>query len=336
VDIAEDGDTKELPPCIVKKTDGAFTYATSDLATILCRERDYKPSEIIYLTDKRQDLHFTQVFRAAKKAGIAAEDTQLVFIGFGTYCGSDGKPYKSRDGGVLRLSELLDMIYRSAYDKVASNAKNADIPADQIEAVASKVALAAIKYGDLSTQTSKDFVFDVDKFTSFEGNTGPYILYTMVRIKSILEKAGIDRAVAVTEQRSCLSSCAESQDPQLMDSATSLRSAQNDAVSDLLPAARHHLSPQSYVGSEPETQLMLAAAGFSRALSLADAGNAPNEICRYIYALCDKFNKFYHENKIIAEENAVVKANWIALIVLVLRILETGIYLLGFSAPDKM
>lgn len=185
VDIQEEADTKELPPCIVRKSDGAALYATSDLATIVEREKLYNPDIYIYLADKRQELHFTQVFRTAKKAKICREDADMRFVGFGTMNGKDGKPFKTRSGGVMRLEHLIADINQAVFDKIMSNRT---VEENEARNTAQIVGLAALKYGDLSNQASKDYVFDLDRFTSFEGNTGPYILYTIVRIKSILSK----------------------------------------------------------------------------------------------------------------------------------------------------
>ena len=187
VDVARPDDKKELPPCIVRKHDGAALYATSDLATLIEREKDYHPGHVIYVVDKRQELHFTQVFRVAKMTGIVGEDTPLTFIGFGTMNGTDGKPFKTRDGGVMRLEMLISDVSEKVYEKIL---ENRDISEEEAREISKIIGLAAIKYGDLSNQATKDYVFDIDRFTSFEGNTGPYILYTVVRIKSILEKAG--------------------------------------------------------------------------------------------------------------------------------------------------
>lgn len=185
VDIQQDGDTKELPPCIVRKSDGAALYVTSDLATIVEREKLYHPDTYIYLADKRQELHFTQVFRTAKKAGIVAPDADMRFVGFGTMNGKDGKPFKTRSGGVMRLEHLIADIDEAVYEKIMSNRT---VEETEARDTAKIVGLAALKYGDLSNQASKDYVFDIERFSSFEGNTGPYILYTIVRIKSILNK----------------------------------------------------------------------------------------------------------------------------------------------------
>lgn len=175
VDVKEENDTKEVPPCILVKSDGATLYSTTDLATIVERMKLFHPTEIIYVVDKRQEMHFTQVFRCSRKAGTVEEDTKLKFLGFGTMNGKDGKPFKTRDGGVMRLETLIAEINQAVYEKIMENRA---ISEEEARETAKVIGLAAIKYGDLSNQASKDYVFDVDRFTSFEGNTGPYILYT--------------------------------------------------------------------------------------------------------------------------------------------------------------
>lgn len=185
IDVQEESDTKEIPPCMVQKSDGASLYGTTDLATLVQRVEDYHPDKVIYVVDKRQELHFVQVFRAAKKTGIVPSETELKFLGFGTMNGKDGKPFKTREGGVMRLENLIAEIQEEMYKKITDNRT---VEEEEAKNTAKTVGMAAIKYGDLSNQASKDYVFDVDRFTSFEGNTGPYILYTIVRIKSILNK----------------------------------------------------------------------------------------------------------------------------------------------------
>ena len=186
IDVAEPTDAKEIPPCLIVKSDGASLYATTDLATLVEREQLYAPDEVIYVVDKRQDMHFKQVFRVAKKAGIVPEETRLAFLGFGTMNGEDGKPFKTRDGGVMRLEHLIADINDAVYERIKDNE---ELTEEEAKAQAKVIGLAALKYGDLSNQASKDYVFNVEKFISFEGNTGPYILYCIVRIKSILRKA---------------------------------------------------------------------------------------------------------------------------------------------------
>ena len=295
VDVKEDTDTKEIPPCIILKSDGASLYSTTDLATIVMRMQDYNPDAIIYLTDQRQSMHFVQVFRCARKTGLVGSDVELTHIGFGTMNGKDGKPFKTRDGGVMRLEYLLDEINEEMLKKITENQKekeNLDISEEEAKQTAKTVALAAVKYGDLSNQASKDYCFDIERFTSFEGNTGPYILYTIVRIKSILKKY----------------------------------TAKNS-----LPDA-----PILGAHSASEKNLMLVLSRFNAMMENAYEEKAPHKICAYIYELANAFNGFYHETKILSEEDFKVQASYIGLLVLTKNILETCIDVLGFSAPDRM
>lgn len=295
VDVKEDTDTKEVPPCIILKSDGASLYSTTDLATIVMRMQDYNPDAIIYLTDQRQSMHFVQVFRCARKTGLVGPDVELTHIGFGTMNGKDGKPFKTRDGGVMRLEYLLDEINEEMLKKITENQEekeNLDISEEEAKQTAKTVALAAVKYGDLSNQASKDYCFDIERFTSFEGNTGPYILYTIVRIKSILKKY----------------------------------TAKNS-----LPDA-----PILGAHSASEKNLMLVLSRFNAMMENAYEEKAPHKICAYIYELANAFNGFYHETKILSEEDFKVQASYIGLLVLTKNILETCIDVLGFSAPDRM
>ena len=291
VDVKEESDTKEIPPCIILKSDGAALYSTTDLATISERVTKYNPDIMIYITDKRQAMHFEQVFRCARKTKLVGDDTKLVHIGFGTVNGKDGKPFKTRDGGVPRLENLIHDIDEEMFRKIVESRQ--EMPEEEARNIAEIVGLAAIKYGDLSNQAAKDYSFDVDRFTSFEGDTGPYILYTIVRIKSILAK--------------------------YQDQGGSLENLE------LAPA----ISPD-------EKALMMEIAKFNTMMETAFAECAPHKICAYIYDLANAFNRFYHETKIISEEDEAKKAGLIALLVLTKEILETCIELLGFSAPDRM
>ena len=296
VDVKEDTDTKEIPPCMILKSDGASLYNTTDLATMVWRMKDYNPDEIIYVVDKRQELYFTQVFRCARKTGIVKPETELKFLGFGTMNGKDGKPFKTREGGVMRLEHLISGINEEMLAKIQENQKtkeNLGISAEEAENTAKMVALAAIKYGDLSNQASKDYIFDIDRFTSFEGNTGPYILYTIVRIKSILNKyhgLGKDESGAVIE-------------------------------------AAH---------SKSEKDLMLELSKFNAVMESTFEETAPHKICSYIYDLANAFNSFYHGTKIMSEENETVQKSYIRLLELTKSVLETCIDVLGFSAPERM
>lgn len=188
VDVKREDDTKEIPPCMILKSDGGTLYNTTDLATIVERRKLVNPKRLIYVVDKRQSLYFEQVFRCAKKTKLLADDVELNFLGFGTMNGKDGKPFKTRDGGVMRLQSLLDEIQEKMYQKMQQGDA---MPQEEARKTAEQIALSSIKYGDLSNQASKDYVFDIDRFTSFEGETGPYILYTIVRIGSILQKAEV-------------------------------------------------------------------------------------------------------------------------------------------------
>lgn len=292
VDVKEETDTKEIPPCMILKSDGASLYNTTDLATIMDRMEHINPDRIIYVVDKRQELYFEQVFRCARKTQLVNPETELKFLGFGTMNGKDGKPFKTREGGVMRLESLVHEINEEMYRKIIGQ-ESRSMPEQEARETAKVVALSALKYGDLSNQASKDYIFDIDRFTSSEGDTGPYILYTIARIKSILAKykeAG----------------------------------GQLDAVA-LQPAA-----------GESEKSLMLELAGFQAMMEGAYEETAPHKICAFIYGLANAFNRFYHETKILTEEDRSRKEGWIALLVLVRDVLETCIEVLGFSAPERM
>ena len=292
VDVKEETDTKEIPPCIMLKSDGAALYNTTDLATIKMRMETEQPDRILYVVDKRQELYFEQIFRCARKTKLVQEDTELKFLGFGTMNGADGKPFKTREGGVMRLENLILEINDEMFRKIKESRETSD---EEAAATAQVVGLAALKYGDLSNQASKDYIFDIDRFTSSEGDTGPYILYTIVRIKSILakyaENGGDVQAVSAD-----------------------IKAPVNDS----------------------EKQLMMALAKYNASVEAACDEYAPHKICAYIYDLANAFNHFYHETKILAEEDTSKKAGWIALLTLTRDVLETAIDLLGFSAPERM
>ena len=287
VDVKEDTDTKEVPPCMILKSDGASLYNTTDLATLVWRMKDYNPDSVIYVVDKRQELYFTQVFRCAKKTGIVPADKNLYFVGFGTMNGKDGKPFKTRQGGVMRLEYLLQEVEDKMLEKIKENGTMDD---EQAAETAKVVGLSAVKYGDLSNQASKDYIFDIDRFTSSEGNTGPYILYTIVRCKSILKKADI-----------------------------------SDFNGDILPAH-----------SESERALQLELTKLMAALTAAYEDMAPHKICAYIYDLANAFNRFYHDTKILSEEDESIKNSYLKLLDLTRGVLEMTIDLLGFRAPERM
>lgn len=186
VDVAKEDDKAPMPPVIVRKSDNSSIYATTDLATIIQRNRDFAPDKIWYVVDNRQELHFTQVFRCARLAQLVPDSTELEFLGFGTMNGSDGKPYKTRDGGVMRLSDLIETVTDASLERLKDSTL---VSGEDREAYARKIGMAAIKFGDLINHRSKDYVFDLDKFMSTDGKTGVYLLYTVSRINSIMKKA---------------------------------------------------------------------------------------------------------------------------------------------------
>ena len=286
IPVAEPGDKKEIPPVILVKSDGSSIYATTDLATMVQRMQDWDPDKILYVTDKRQNLHFEQIFRAARKAGIVKPETELEHVGHGTMNGADGKPFKTRDGGVLRLEQLVKEMTDFVRAKVV---ENKIVDENEVENTTHIIALAALKYGDLSNQPTKDYNFDLERFAAFEGNTGPYILYTIVRVKSILAKYG----------------------------------------------AWEHLPIQAPVNDSAK-DLMLSVTRLAPTLESALRTASPNLICAYIYELAGCVNKFYHETRILGEEDKEKQAGYIALIGLAKDILETCISILGFEAPEKM
>ena len=288
IDVASPSDTYEIPPIILLKSDGATLYSTTDLATIWERVRDYNPNEIIYVVDKRQGLHFEQVFRCSKKTHIVDDSVTFDFIGFGTMNGKDGKPFKTRDGGVMRLQDLIEIIKDNVRNKLK---ESDDINKDEMEEIAHKVGIAALKYGDLSNQATKDYIFDLDKFTSFEGNTGPYILYTVVRIKSILRKAAGQNSKSYVIQLPC---------------------------------------------SDIERNLMLKLSKFNMLVEQSFLDKAPHRVCEYVYDLSNLFNKFYHENHILTEEDLSKQSSWLSLLTLTQSVLEKGLDLLGIETPERM
>lgn len=183
-------DGREIPPLMLVKSDGGFLYATTDLATIEERVQKLQQEEILYVVDQRQALHFQQVFQAAKMTGIANSKTVLKHLGFGTVNGPDGKPFKTRAGGVLKLKDLISLVKDKALQRLDEAELAQNISQDERLDVAKKVGIASLKFADLVNKRTSDYKFDLDRFTSFEGKTGPYLLYTGVRIKSILKKVG--------------------------------------------------------------------------------------------------------------------------------------------------
>lgn len=287
VDVAEESDKITVPPIIIKKSNGSIGYQATDIATIIQRNHDFSPNRIWYLTDKRQGLHFMQVFRCAKTAGFVPESTELRHLGFGAMTGPDGKPYKTRDGGVMRLSALIDTVEAAAMEKLADSEY---IAGDKQDA-ASKIGIAALKFGDLSNQPTKDYIFDLDKFLSFDGKTGTYLLYTVTRINSILKKAGIG----------------------------------------------YDESPKIggiYTDGERELMLLLILSGESFEKAFADM--APSALCDSAYNIAAAFSRFYHDNRILSEEDERKRESWLGLSLLTRKILVKLLDCLAIGTVENM
>ena len=297
VDVTREDDKKEVPPCIILKSDGASLYSTTDLATIVERVKLFNPTDLLYVVDKRQEMHFEQVFRTAKKTGIAPENLNLTFLVFGTMNGKDGKPFKTREGGVMRLERLISEITEEVERKMSDR----DMDEEVKHKVARQVGLAALKYGDLSNQASKDYIFDLDRFASFEGNTGPYIQYTVVRIRSILDKFISEKGITKAELDKFFA------DKKLVKSVT-----------------------------ESERNLELVIAKFSDMIDLAATEFAPHKVCAYIYEAANCFSAFYHENHILNEQDEDRKYSLLKLSYITEKIIVKCLDLLGIDAPERM
>lgn len=288
VHVSREDDAAPMPPVIIKKSDNSNIYATTDLATLIQRKELFDPDNIWYVVDKRQGLHFTQVFRCEKLAGILKKDCDCEHLGFGTMNGEDGKPFKTRDGGVMQLISLLDTAYEKSLENLDSTKFTDD--GDKKE-TADKIAIASIKFGDLINNRSKDYIFDIDRFLSCEGKTGAYLLYTITRITSLLKKA-------------------EGELPTACDTDCELTATERDLMLSLLDTAEYFAS--------------------------AVTERAPNYIAESAYKIATAFSAFYHENRVLNEENETVRRNRIALCVITKKHLETLTKLLGMNTVEKM
>lgn len=296
IPVARNDDKKEMPPLILLKSDGAAMYGTTDLATIDERVALYKPDRIVYVVDQRQSLHFEQLFRAAHLSGIAPPSLDLVYAGFGTMNGLDGKPFKTRAGGVMKLEDLIAMGLEKARTRIAEARLAEGMPPAEREDVARKVAIAALKFADLQNNRSADYIFDLDRMTAFEGKTGPYLLYQTVRIRSLLRKA-------------------------------------QDAGPPLTPAPA---TPPVFILQDADRALALSLGEFPDAFALALREWAPHHLCDYAYRLAQSFSSFYAACHILSEENGDLRASRLALCDLTRRALETALALLGIGVPERM
>lgn len=287
--VEREGDKKEMAPLILLSSAGAALYGTTDLATLLDRKQSIHPDKVLYVVDQRQGGHFEQVFRAADKAGLFHED-QLEHIGFGTVNGTDGKPFKTRAGGVMRLSDLLQMAEEAAAARMQESGIGAGFDAQEQKDIARAVGLAAIKFADLRNQRTTNYIFDLDRFTAFEGKTGPYLLYAAVRIKSILRKAQ-EQGVEAGE-----------------------------------------VQPET----PEEVSLVLALDSFDEAVSSATEKRAPHILCEHLFELAQTYSRFYTNNPVLIAEDEAVRASRLSLCKSSLQQLETGLDLLGISAPARM
>ncbi len=290
-DVALPTDDEPMPPIIISKSDGSQLYATTDLATIIQRVRDFDPDEIWYVVDSRQSMHFKQVFRLAKRAELIGEEKELYHVGFGTMNGQDGKPYKTREGGVMSLSVLIDSAVSSARERVDASDAAASLGDAERADIAEKIGVAAIKFGDLINHRSRDYIFDLNRFLSTEGKTGPYLQYTVVRISSLLAKA--ESAGAIPGK--------------------------------LLP-------PES----DTERELLVKLFSVGDVLLRAFDEKAPNGICEVMFDIAGLFNRFYFENKILANENIEQRASWLQIVSLVRRMLVTLLDIFSTEIPPIM
>lgn len=285
VDVSTDDDEQEIPPLLLYKSDGSILYSTTDLATIYQRKLEFDPNYILYVVDNRQSTHFKQVFRCAYQNDIISRNVSLEHIGFGTMNGKDGKPFKTREGGTIKLSDLINMVETNAKEKIRDKE---EIDSNEIAKI---VGLATLKFADLSNYRTKDYVFDLDKFSSFEGKTGPYILYTYVRINNVIKKL-LEKGLSA-------------------DKVTS-------------PA------------SDVERDIYLKITELPHTLKLAFEDRAPNFICEYIYELSTLVNTFYHKHHINNEENETQQKSWMTLLILVQKVLNICLDILGMPIPEKM
>ncbi len=290
-DVAEDTDDEPMPPIIISKSDGSALYATTDLATIVQRMQDFDPSEIWYVVDSRQSMHFKQVFRLAKKAEIIKEDTKLYHVGFGTMNGKDGKPYKTREGGVMSLSVLIESAKSASKERIDASDVAKELDEASRERIAEQIGIAAIKFGDLINHRSRDYIFDLDRFLATEGKTGPYLQYTVVRITSLLSKAAEKGALP----------------------------------GEILP-------PES----DTERELLTKLFSVGDVLLRAFDEKAPNAICEVMFDIAGLFNRFYFENKILANENELQRASWLGITELVRKTLVTLLDIFSTEVPPIM
>ena len=304
VRIAEPTDKKELPPLIVQKSDGAALYETTDLATIVDRVRTVDPDLILYVVGQPQHDHFEKVFRGARKTGLAGK-AELEHVGFGTVNGPDGKPFKTRAGGVVKLHDLIEQARQEALARLNEAGLATEYPDAERQEIARKVGLAAIKFADLSNQRLTNYIFDLARFIRFEGETGPYLQYAAVRIQSLLKKA-----------HASPTSVGEGNHREAMVEGGAM--VEGAALSD------------------PERSLILALDRLPHTIDQAIAKRAPNILCAFAFELAQAFSRFYAAHHILSEPDERRRAHWLSLCRITLRELETLLDLLGIEIPERM
>jgi arginyl-tRNA synthetase len=298
VRVAREGDKTEIPPLLLQKTDGGFLYATTDMATVQERYEDFKVNKALYVVDRRQQLHLEQVFRAAQLIGW---DLEMSVIGFGTMNGPDGKPFKTRSGGVMKLSDLISQLEIEALKRINEQVKLETLTEGEKQEIATQIGISALKFADLQHDPKQNYQFDIEKFMRFEGKTGPYIQYAAVRIQSLIDKGRLEKNLDVPGMKTQLN----------FSNLTEPLHAQ-------------------------ERSLMLHLCRFPELINDALTLNAPNILCEAAYQLAQAFSAFYAACPILSLDPGTVQTNRLSLCVLTLKAITFYLSLLGIEIPKKM
>ena len=285
IDVSKEDDNAPMPPLMMVKTNGTMSYDSTDLAAILERKINFNPDEIWYVVDGRQSLHFEQVFRAARKAKLVDDNVELIHIGFGTMNGKDGKPFKTRDGGVMSLENLIELVNIETYKRI----NNESISEEEKQEISKVVGMAALKYADLLPFRGTDYIFEIEKFADLEGKTGPYLLYSTIRMKSLLKKANAKDKNTIIKLK-----------------------------------------------GQVEKDIALTLLNLPTILNKSYETKSLNDIAEYLFKLTSLYNKFYQDNRVLAEEDKDLKLSWLALTELVYKVNTLLLDTLGIIVPDKM
>ena len=285
IDVSKEDDNAPMPPLMMVKTNGTMSYDSTDLAAILERKINFNPDEIWYVVDGRQSLHFEQVFRAARKAELVDDNVELIHIGFGTMNGKDGKPFKTRDGGVMSLENLIELVNIETYKRI----NNESLSEEEKQEISKVVGMAALKYADLLPFRGTDYIFETEKFADLEGKTGPYLLYSTIRMKSLLKKANAKDKNTIIKLK-----------------------------------------------GQVEKDIALTLLNLPTILNKSYETKSLNDIAEYLFKLTSLYNKFYQDNRVLAEEDKDLKLSWLALTELVYKVNTLLLDTLGIIVPDKM